>query len=268
MIKDIMDKFACPYDHNNLRLEKNNKIEYFFCIECKRKYEVENNIPNFLPDEIRSLTKNTELSKNEEKKWLPGYRGWKPSFLAKILSFRFSGGSGRIKVKIDGNLLILDVGVGDDYNGNINTDIYIPNPIPPNFILASAERLPFKDSSFDTVRSAYVIEHCLFPVEFIKEQIRVSKKTVKIYTDNSDWLGAIVYRILNIGSIFHDEHYYKWSKEYFANILRRLSIKGRVFLFNSSPSLLIKLISYLGRLPRIGPLFYRDLGVEIEKNNT
>ena len=67
-------------------------------------------------------------------------------------------------------------------------------------------------------------------MEFIREQIGVSKNIVKIYTDNSDWLGIITYRILNIGSIFHDEHYFKWSKEYFINILNRLDLKGEVIV--------------------------------------
>ena len=226
----LLSILACPYDHNDLQLQKKNDLKYFYCDKCLRKYDFTNNIPNFLPDEYSVLAKNIGLVENLGKKWLPGYRGWEPNLAAKIVSFSFSRGNGRVKEKIDTKSIVLDVGCGDDYNGNVNVDVYVTNPLPPIFLLASAEKLPFKENTFDIVRSAYVIEHSLYPVEFIKEQIRVSKNIVKIYTDNSDWLGIITYRILNIGSIFHDEHYFKWSKEYFINILNRLDLKGEVIV--------------------------------------
>ena len=34
----------------------------------------------------------------------------------------------RLKEKIDTKSLVLDVGCGDDYNGNINVEVYVPNP--------------------------------------------------------------------------------------------------------------------------------------------
>lgn len=269
MNKVLLQKLACPYDHNDLVLKTTETDEFLLCNECKRKYEINNNIPNLLPDDIKSITKVFDNKKDNDGQWLPGYRGWKPNIVTRLLSFGLKKGGGRIKEKILPNTndySILDVGCGDDYNGDVNVDVYVPNPIPPNFVLASAEKLPFKDSSFVTVRSAYVIEHCLYPVDFIKEEIRVCKEQVKIYTDNSDWLGVFVYRLLNAGSIFHDEHYYKWSKEYLKNILNRLNIIGDVVTLNTSPALLIKIFAMLGRLPRIGTIFQRDLYVYISKD--
>ncbi|MFH1601781.1 MAG: hypothetical protein ABIB61_02370 [Candidatus Shapirobacteria bacterium] len=258
---------ACPYDQADLKyFEKKEK--YFQCFKCGRRYDFIGDVPNFLPDDIRSLTKDNKPPEKFGKKWLPGYRGWRPNLMAKLVSFSFRSDNGRVKEKLPRNrekLSVLDVGCGDDFNGDVNIDVYLPQPLPPNFLLASGEKLPFKNDVFNIVRSAYVVEHCLEPIEFIKEQIRVSQKIVKIYTDNSDWLGIIAYRILNTGSIFHDEHYYKWSKEYFENILNRLNLKGKVTIFNSSPALLIRLLALLGKLPRVGPFFYRDLGVEIKK---
>jgi len=260
----FLSKLTCPYCHNDLRLQKKKHLEYFYCNKCLRKYDFTNGIPNFLPDDIR-LRKDIESKKIFGVKWVPGYRGWKPNLAAKIISFSFSHESGRIEEKIGTKSIVLDVGCGDDARGDVNVDVYIPKPLPPNFLLASAELLPFKDNTFDIVRSAYVIEHNLFPVKMIKEHFRVCRKKVKIYTDNSDWLGVIVYRILNTGSIFHDEHYFKWSKEYFFNLLNRLGLEGRVALFNSSPSFFVKFLSFFGKLPRIGPFFYRDLYIEIVK---
>ena len=260
----FLSLLACPYCHNDLRLQKKKDLKYFYCDKCLRKYDFIKNIPNFLPDDI-PLIKDIKPKKIFGGKWIPGYRGWKPNLAAKIISFSFSHGNGRIEEKIGTKSIVLDVGCGDDAKGDVNVDIYIPNPLPPNFLLASAELLPFKDNAFDIVRSAYVIEHNLFPAQMIKEHFRVCCKKVKIYTDNSDWLGVFVYRILNTGSIFHDEHYYKWSKEYFSNLLNRLGLTGSVKLFNSSPSFFVKFLSIFGFLPRIGPLFYRDLYVEIVK---
>lgn len=268
--RDLSRKFVCPYDHGKLAFQsKSTGSNEYFCDICKREYPVREEIPNFLPDGLREwmddlLSKKGKTKSGQSnftKKWEPGFRGWSPTALIKIISFGI--GEGRIFSKSKG--ILLDVGCGDVAKGDVNTDVYLPTPLPKNFVLATAELLPFKDNSFDVVRSAYVIEHNLFPTEMIKEHYRVSKSKVEIFTDNSDWLGIYIYRILNVGSIFHDEHYFKWSKEYFRNILNRLNLKGKVEVFNTSPSLLVKLLSLFGRLPRIGVAFYRDLYVEIYK---
>jgi SAM-dependent methyltransferase len=224
-------------------------------------------VADFLPDGLRGYEKIKDLGIITETmentgRWRPGRRKWTPNFFVNLI--RFGMGSGRVvdkKVK----KTLLDVGCGGKAQGDFNVDVYIPDPLPKNFVLASAELLPFKNNSFDIVRSAYVIEHNLFPTEMIKEHFRVCKDTVRVYTDNSDWLGVLVFRVLNTGSIFHDEHYFKWSKEYFSNLIDRLGFNGKVWLFNSSPSVIIKLFSLLGCLPRVGPIFYRDLGAEITK---
>lgn len=265
----IINKLICPYDHSRIILKDNS---YFECEKCQRHYPIrKEGVADFLPDSLRSrgeVENSVELAaKNAENtgKWRPGLRYWTPGFLANII--RFGKGSGRLSDKREG-MTMLDVGCGGSAQGDFNVDVYIPNPLPQNFILASAELLPFHDGSFDIVRSAYVVEHNLYPAEMMKEHFRVCKKIVITYTDNSDWLGLIVFRILNTGSIFHDEHYFKWSKEYFSNMIDRMGFKGKVWLLNSSPSFIIKTIALFGKLPRIGPIFYRDLGVEITKNES
>ena len=60
-------------------------------------------------------------------------------------------------------------------------------------------------------------------------------------------------------------HNFKWSIEYFQNILNRLNFRGKVEVFNTSPSILVKMMSWFGKLPRIGIVFYRDLYAEIYK---
>lgn len=260
----LLSKLACPYDHESLIFQPE---KHFNCQKCHRTYPIlTGDIPNFLPDELRltnqQTTTATKPTTEINSHWKPGLRYWNPGKLINFL--RFGQGSGRLTDKKEGETL-LDVGCGGNAQGDVNTDIYIPEPLPKNFVLSSAEMLPFKNDSFHTVRSAYVIEHNPYPTEMLQEHYRISQKNVLAYTDNSDWLGAIVLRILNTGYIFHDEHYFKWSKEYFEHLLDRLGFSGQVIVFNASPSLIIKATAILGRLPRVGPLFYRDLLAKIKK---
>jgi ubiquinone/menaquinone biosynthesis C-methylase UbiE len=161
--------------------------------------------------------------------------------------------------------LVLDVGCGEIARGDVNIDQYVPKRIPANFILCSAEKLPFREASFGCVRNSYVIEHLIDPVKFINDCTMISKKKVVIITDNSDWLGEYYFRLVGSGRIFHPEHCYKWSVEYMRTLLSRLKIKAIVTPCNLSPSSMVKLISSFGKLPRIGIIFYRDISVEISK---
>jgi hypothetical protein len=160
---------------------------------------------------------------------------------------------------------ILDVGCGENAKGNVNIDQYVPKKIPANFILCSAEKLPFREASFGCVRNSYVIEHLLDPPDFINECTIIATKKVVIITDNSDWLGELYFRLVGSGRIFHPEHCYKWSVEYMRTLLSRLGIKAVVTPCNLSPTSIVKFFSSFGKLPRIGILFYRDISVEINK---
>jgi SAM-dependent methyltransferase len=157
----------------------------------------------------------------------------------------------------------LDVGCGENAKGDINIDQYVPKNRPSNFVLCSAEKLPFKDGSFDCVRNSYVIEHLLDPVNFIGHCMRLATTKVVIITDNSDWVGDFYFRLIGSGRIFHPEHCYKWSVEYMRTLLCRLGIKATVNAGNLSPTTVVKVASSLGRLPRIGIVFYRDIVIEI-----
>ncbi len=53
-----------------------------------------------------------------------------------------------------------------------------------DFKLASVEKLPFKDKSFNLVYSAFVIEHVQNPEKMLDEMIRVSSKHVVILCPN------------------------------------------------------------------------------------
>lgn len=158
---------------------------------------------------------------------------------------------------------ILDIGCGGCPCGDVNIDVQLTKRKPENFILASAEFLPFQDNTFNIVRSSYVIEHCADAKRAIQEHVRCCKKKVVIITDNNEWIGEVWFRLLGYGRIFHKEHCYAWTIEYLNNLLKRLCLKARVKAVNLSPTHVVRIVAIFGRLPRIGIWFYRDLVAEI-----
>lgn len=245
MNKEIFNILCCPLCKNGL----SSSNGFFICGKCNKKYEIirlENGleIPNFLI---------------KDSNWDAGPRYIK----SKVLKF-FNGSS--FKININSSKLVLDVGCGEVARGNINLDCYLPENIPPNFILANAEYLPFKSNSVDIVLSNYNIEHLVNPGIFLQSIYSITKEKMEIITDNSEWFGDFVFRIIGDGRIFHDEHYYKWSVEYFRNLLNRLGLKSNnVYLLNLSSNPFIKFISIFGKIPRFGNFFYRDLKAIIYK---
>ncbi|MCX6000374.1 MAG: methyltransferase domain-containing protein [Chloroflexi bacterium] len=77
---------------------------------------------------------------------------------------------------------VLDIGCGEVTRGDVNIDIYVPRVRPPNFILASAEHLPFRSGAFGIVRSSYVIEHCTDCTRSIMEHVRCCQEKAVVAT--------------------------------------------------------------------------------------
>lgn len=245
MNERMLSILCCPICKNDIKVVGT----FFICDKCNKKYEIiklENNfeIPNFLL---------------KDNNWNIGFRNIRNKILKSLNSAPF-------KVDIDNSKIVLDIGCGENARGNINLDCYIPNNIPKNFILANAEYLPFKNNSVDIVLSNYNLEHLINPAIFLQNIYQVTKERIEITTDNSEWFGDCIFRIIGDGRIFHDEHYYKWSVEYFKNLLNRLEFQNNnVYLLNLSSNLFIKFMSIFGKIPRIGNFFYRDLRAIIYK---
>lgn len=247
MKEEILGMLACPF-HPEEKLDYLESEKKFICEVCHREFNVIEHqgieIPNFLTD---------------DNNWKRGYREVKGDLIKKFQGKPF-------KSKLDKSKFVLDVGCGDTPRGNINVDCYIPDRIPENFILASAEYLPFRENSVDVVVNNYVIEHLVNPSAFIQNTCKIAKEKVVIITDNSEWIGDIFFRIYGAGRIFNDEHNYKWSVEYLENLIKRLGYKkNRVYLLNLSSNPLVKITSALGKIPRLGNFFLRDLKAVIYK---
>lgn len=86
----------------------------------------------------------------------------------------------------------LEVGCGSgvhkhDFKGWIGVDISrtaLKKALPSNVIVASADKLPFKNEIFDLVVSFNLIEHLYNPEEFLDECLRVCRKNgyIAIFT--------------------------------------------------------------------------------------
>jgi ubiquinone/menaquinone biosynthesis C-methylase UbiE len=87
---------------------------------------------------------------------------------------------------IERNYLVLEIGSGDNpyYRSDVLVEKYIVDNserislpiIDRPFVIASAEKLPFKDKCFDFVIARNILEHTDNPDKFIKEITRVAKR--------------------------------------------------------------------------------------------
>ena len=238
---------ACP-DHLSFDLlERESKLVCQVCGQIFRiLYQDGYAIPNMMKTDPGAS-------------WTPGER----TNNSQVISFF----QGRSLVSIDNPYspeVVLDLGCGNNPRGTYNVDCYIPQKLTRPFILADVHKLPFKAKSVDAVISYYNIEHLINPSAFIIKAVELASKQVTIVTDNSDWIGDVFFRIIGKGRIYHDEHYFKWSREYMDNLIRRLGFSNsEVVTANLSTSTIVKLFSIFSFLPRVGAWFHRDLVVRI-----
>jgi hypothetical protein len=269
---------CCPYDGGELIKTEDR----FVCLDCKRLYPVIDDIPYFLPDQImktnrravaffkknnmpENIKKSATLSEDSFSDWKEKQIEAKWDFIAIALKKLATIGRGETFLPSDEKAFTLDIGCGKNPRGSVNMDIFLPNPIPSNFILASAELIPFKPRSFDIVYSVHVIEHLINPLKFINKQVEISKNKVYIVMDNSEWLGTIWMRLTNRGYLFCKQHYYQWTKEYIENLTNRIGLQTKIKLINFNPSLITDIISFPGRVKWLKNLFYIDIFVVISK---
>lgn len=89
--------------------------------------------------------------------------------------------------------MILDVGCGDRPKGHVNLDLYkgrtehlqgyrsiINVKSIQNFVQGSIYNLPFKSNSIETVLCHHTLEHLKYPVQAVKELVRVARATVEV----------------------------------------------------------------------------------------
>lgn len=106
-------------------------------------------------------------------------------FFRKIGMKRISWSFRRLHCPVDKNAIVLEIGSGgnpyprsnvllDKYEDTIER-FHVPLVKDRPTVLGLAERLPFKDESFDFIIASHVLEHTVDPVSFLKEMMRVGK---------------------------------------------------------------------------------------------
>jgi SAM-dependent methyltransferase len=246
-VGDSLAKLSCPYDPDRPLVRDSTGLR---CDVCKRTFGWNGVCYDLRPDELRAGTSS----------WRPGDPGWESGLL------RFVGGASAVRPDrpVDPAEEILDIGCGARAMGTYNLDAYVPDPLPKNFVLGTADRLPFLAKSFDVVVSRYVIEHVTDPPQFVRDCMRLARREVTIVTDNADWLGELVFRVIGRGRIFHPEHVYKWSVEYLRNLLDRVAPSAAaVELDTLSDTPAVRFVARYAQGPILGPLLHRDLVARI-----
>jgi len=119
--------------------------------------------------------------------------------------------------------LVLDVGCGKRKHGDIGVDYTKDSEAD---IVADAHHLPFKDDVFDKVVSVTVLEHSPNPLNFLKEQHRILKKSGKIEltTDNAQYYRWTVMQLYGARhESYHKDHYMIFFPK---NVIRLMNLAG------------------------------------------
>ncbi len=131
----------------------------------------------------------------------------------------------------------LDVGCGSNPNGDVNVDFFTggwnkqeadqkkgeylnPHEIP-NFVIAHAEFLPFRDGSFDIAFSSHTIEHLKNPTKMLKELLCVSKHKIQVRCPHHSGSGA--------KRPFHINYF---DEKWFNTTIRNLGYQPKTFITN------------------------------------
>ena len=238
-------KLACPYDPD-VPLFPDGPTQSARCAACGRAFGLRDGVLDLRPDALRDGTAS----------WTPGPQDdWNPGALGAILR----GARAKSNDAVASGLETLDIGCGARASGTVNIDVYVPDPLPPNFVLAAADQLPFLAKTFDRVVSRYVIEHVTEPAQFITACLRLARQEVDVLTDNGDWIGELAFRLIGRGRIFHPEHVYKWSAEYLRNLCARFDVESVVTLETLSETYAVRLCGFAARGRVLAPLLHRDL---------
>jgi SAM-dependent methyltransferase len=121
---------------------------------------------------------------------------------------------------------MLDVGCGTRPKGDVNVDFFQEGFNPhtgdqirggfmsareiPNFVLADAQHLPFRDESFSVAFSSHTIEHVGNPLLMLQEMCRVAERKVIVRCPHRRGIGARMPHHIN----YLDEEWFKEASEF------------------------------------------------------
>lgn len=121
---------------------------------------------------------------------------------------------------------MLDIGCGTSYEAHVRVDIerwstLYRRPTMAN-VIASAEFLPFRDTSFNDVQLHHVIEHINNPIRAVREALRVGGRVVFSYPHRRDGLGLwaeflecfvlLFQRREPLTFLYHTQKMFRWKE--------------------------------------------------------
>lgn len=202
-LKDFLSILICVDCGDSLSLSDKLQIS---CKKCRRVFPVKDDIPIFLPKEMGEEQKNQILG--QQQMFDKEYRGirryvlenWRQSMLNRIffvLKMPSSckgyyadfgvGGTGYAVIEA-AKLGYRCVGVDISLTGVFNARKMAKNQKVNEkilFLVATAEKLPFKRNSFQNVSSISVLEHLQKDREAIGELCRVTKERIFVVIPNA-----------------------------------------------------------------------------------
>ncbi len=219
MNKAIIEILACPVCKQKL-LKKNSLLV------CKNKhsYPIKKNVP-IMSDldpylEVEAKAWEDEWQKGVSPKALKSYK-YNMKIFKKLGFWEESGeAAGYIPTKKDSVVLDLACGNGvstANMNGKmvVGLDLSAKQMIRAkskfkkiNFVMGDAEKLPFKDNTFDYVVAINMLHHVYHPVKVLSEIFRVLKKGGKLLSVDPNlynpigFTGRGLYRLLGLKRIF------------------------------------------------------------------
>lgn len=131
---------------------------------------------------------------------------------------------------------ILDIGSGRFPCGDVNIDLFL-NETPhsrfdvkktPNFVRCDCTQLPFKDKSFEIVRASHILEHLLFPPNFLNEAHRVTSRILTIKVPD------LIFQLQENLYPEHQLHLYTWSDSTLKNLLKKYFREVKIYKSHSS----------------------------------
>jgi len=269
MKKELLEILQCPFHEDNALLKAvdleviagNIVSGELRCAHCKKVFVIKGGIPDFLPEYLLGYRR----SERGHKTWK---RGWSLNPL-----FAMRNKSNMVQHEAFRGKTVLDIGCGNNPQGDVNVDIYIPEGLrnTNNFILCAVEYLPFKKDSFDYAVSTSVLPYCRDPYRFFLEQIKVARLGILCLIDNCDWFGNFVLKLCGIGHSFDLTYYTQWSSNTIDNFLKQFNtIESSVTFSNQNSPLLLNIPSVLSFIPALRRFAYRHLLVQAmeEKQET
>lgn len=168
---------CCPYCHKKIFFNRT----HLTCSHCQKKYQIKNDIPIF--KKINCDQSMSEINTPKENPFKYSLHFWLyKKYLKKFL-------------KVQSNDYVLDIGCGighcldylNKFSNNLiglDTDLtsllYAKKATKADYFLSSAEKIPFKDNTFDKIVSFNLLEHLENDQLAVQEMNRVAKDKARI----------------------------------------------------------------------------------------